>query len=436
LVVEAVEAMDLPQVKVNTRGTGDEPYPPSLMLGWLSYSDATGTFGSRRLERSTFDNVAVRFIAADPPPDHDPLCPFRREKRARLSERFVKGLQLAQQLKVLPVGPITVSVEGSKVLANASKPAAARYERAGKLLAPWELAVKPLMEKAEPAEATPLQEGLSIPQEITRRQERKAALAQARAQIEARAAARYAAELAAHDKKMAERPARQARGQRVGGQPPAPPRPPPGPSEQPQFTDPASRILKAGSGQHFEQRFNAQAAVAVDSRRLVGPRVSPAPNDKQARVPTVNAMPAEVGPIGAGLTDHGFFSENAVSQLEQTLTGEPSGPRVDAPLDQTRHPRTVADWEPQAEPEPPPAGASVSEVRRHRLKTGSGKALCQLRQQTVAPGFGILKSALGFREFLLRGVAKVSVEWEGVCLAYNVRRLHPLGAGLKLAALR
>ena len=92
--------------------------------------------------------------------------------------------------------------------------------------------------------------------------------------------------------------------------------------------------------------------------------------------------------------------------------------------------------EKKVEPEPPPAGASLDKVMRHRLKTGSGKALYKLRQQTVEPVLGIIKSALGFRQFLLRGAAKVSLEWELVCLAYNFRRLHTLGAGLKLAAAR
>ena len=435
-VVDAVEAMDLRQVKVNLRGTGDAQYPPAMMLGLLIYSYATGTFGSRRIEQTTYDNVAARFITADTHPDHDTLCTFRRENQALLSESFVKVLQLAQELKLLKVGQLTVSVDGTKVLANASKHSAVSYERAGKPIEQLELEVQQLLAKAEQADATPLQEGLTIPEEITRRQERKAALAQARAQIEARAAARYATELAEHEQKMAQRQARQACGERVGGTPPAPPSPAPGPTEQHNFTDPESRIMKAGSGQHFEQRFNAQAAVEVDRRLIVGQRVSQAPNDKQELVPTVKAIPAAVGPLGAVLTDNGFYSERAVSQIEQTAAGEPSGTRVYAPLDKTSHHRTVADLEKKAEPEPPPTGASVSEMMRHRLKTGSGKALYKLRQQTVEPVFGIIKSALGFRQFLLRGIQKVSLDWELVCLAYNVRRLHTLGAGSKLAAAK
>jgi hypothetical protein len=350
-----------------------------------------------------------------------------------LSELFVKVLEMARELKVLKVGQITVSVDGTKVLANASKHAAVSYERAGEMVRQLELEVEQLMKKAEQADATPLEDGLTIPGEILRRQERKAALAKARAEIEARAQARCAAELVEHKKKMAERAAREEQGENVGGKPPTPPSPEPGPKEQYNFTDPESRIMKAGNGPHFEQSFNAQAAVEVDSRLIVGERVSQAPNDKQELAPTVAAIPEEAGTIGAVLTDNGFYSEKAVRQIEQTATGESTGTLVYAPLDKTSHHRRVEDLEKKPEPEASSAGASVSEIMRQRLKTASGKALYKLRQQTVEPVFGIIKSALGFRQFLLRGVNKASLEWELVCLAYNFRRLHTLTAGAKRA---
>jgi transposase len=434
-VVDAVEAMDLRRIKVNQRGTGDAEYPPSMMISLLIYCYATGVFGSRRIEQATYDNVAVRFITADTHPDHDTICTFRRENKALLSELFVKVLEMARELKVLKVGQITVSVDGSKVLANASKHSAVSYERAGEMIQELEWEVEQLLKKAEQTDATPLEDGLTIPGEIVRRQERKAALAKARAEIEARAQARYAAELAEHEKKMAERQARQAQGKKAGGKPPTPPSPEPGPRDQYNFTDPESRIMKAGNGQHFEQSFNAQAAVEVDSRLIVGERVSPAPNDKQELVPTVASIPEAAGKVGAVLTDNGFFSEKAVAAIEQNAAGEPTGTIVYAPLDKTSHHHTVADLEKKPEPAAPPAGASVSEVMRQRLKTGSGKALYKLRQQTVEPIFGIIKSVIGFRQFLLRGLAKVSLEWELVCLAYNFRRLHTLRAGTKLPAI-
>src|SRR5271167_175675 len=115
-ILDAVEALDLRQVKVNIRGTGSEQYPPSMLLCLLIYSYATGTFSSRRIEQSTYDSVPVRLLTADTHPDHDTICPFRRENQALLRESFVKVLQLAQQVNVLQFGQITVAVDGTKVL--------------------------------------------------------------------------------------------------------------------------------------------------------------------------------------------------------------------------------------------------------------------------------------------------------------------------------
>ena len=433
-ILDAVDALDLRQVRVNTRGTGSEQYPPSMLLALLLYSYATGTFGSRRIEQSTHDSVPVRLLTADTHPDHDTLCTFRRENKALLTASFVQVLQLAQQLKLLKLGQLTVAADGTKVLASASKHSAVSYERAGEMIEELELEVQQLLAKAEQADATPLQDGLTIPQEISRRQERRAALAHARAQIEARAHARYAAQLVEYEEKLAARAVKKERGEKVGGKPPQAPTPAPQAKDQYNFTDPESRIMKAGSGQHFEQSYNAQAAVEVESRLIVGQRVSTAPNDKQELVPTLSAIPAEAGPVAVALVDSGFFSEAAVRHVEQNETGAPTGTTVYAAVEKTGHHRSVADLEQKPEPVPPEADASVTEVMRHRLKTRAGKALYKLRQQTVEPVFGIIKSVLGFRQFRLRGREKVALEWTLVCLAYNLKRLHRLGAGLQLAA--
>jgi transposase len=433
-ILDAVEALDLRKVKVNTRGTGSEQYPPPMLLGLLIYSYATGTFSSRRIEQNTYDSVPVRVLSGDTHPDHDTLCTFRRENQGLLSESFVKVLQLAQQLKVLQFGQLTVAADGTKVLASASKHNAVSYQRAGEMSAQLELEVQQLLAKAEAADATPLQEGLTIPEEITRRQERKAALARARAEIEARAQARYTAQLAEYKEKMAERAAKKERGEKVGAHTPQPPTPGPGAGDQYNFTDPESRIMKAGNGNHYEQSYNAQAVVEVQSRLIVGQRVSQSPNDKQELVPTLAAIPAEAGSVAAALVDSGFFSEKAVRRVEGAEPGAPTGTRVYAAVERSGHHRSVADLEVKSEPESPAAEASLKEVMRHRLKTTAGKQLYKLRQQTVEPVFGIIKAVLGFRQFRLRGQAKVSLEWTLVCLAYNLKRLHRLGAGLKLAA--
>jgi transposase len=276
-VIDAVEGIDLREVRVNTRGTGDKQYPPTMLLSLLVYSYATGTFGSRRIEQTTYDNVAVRLITGDTHPDHATICAFRAGNKALVSESFVKILQLAQELKLAKFGQVTVSIDGTKIAANASKHAAVSYARAGEQLAQLELEVEQLLAKAEQADATPLQDGLNIPEEIARRQERQAAIAKARAQIEARAHARYAAELAEHEKKMAARQAQEAQGKKPRGPVPAAPKPEPKPTDQYNFTDPESRIMKDGTG--FEQSYNAQAAVEVESRLIVGARVSQAPKE-------------------------------------------------------------------------------------------------------------------------------------------------------------
>ena len=332
-------------------------------------------------------------------------------------------------------GQLTVAADGTKILAHASKHSAVSYARAGEQIALLETEVQQLLAKAEQADATPLQDGLTIPAEITRRQERRAALAQARAEIQARAQARYAVPLAEHEARLAARAARQERGEKVGGQPPPAPTPGPAPKDQYNFTDPESRIMKAGNGQHFEQSYNAQAVVEVESRLIVGQRVSQAPNDQQELAPTLASIPAEAGSVALVLVDSGFFSEKAVTRIERTEDdGTPTGTTVYAAVEKTGHHRSVSDLEKKPEPEAPASDARVTEVMRHRLRTTAGKAIYKLRQQTVEPVFGIIKSVLGFRQFRLRGRAKVALEWTLVCVAYNLKRLHRLSAGPKLAA--
>jgi hypothetical protein len=326
-----------------------------------------------------------------------------------------------------------VAVDGTKVLANASKHAAVSYEHAGKTILQLELEVKELLAKAEQSDSTPLEEGLTIPQEVQRRQERKAKLAAARAEIEARAKARAAAEMAEYQVKLAERTIQKDRGENPRGPEPKEPSQQPKPSDQYNFTDPESRIMKAGNGQHFEQSYNAQAAVEVDSRLIVGERVSQAPNDKQELVPSVAAIAQPVESVAEVLTDSGFYSEAAVQGVEQTPEGHPTGTTVYAALEKKEHHRTVSDLEKKPEPSAPGPGASTSEVMKHRLKTAVGRAKYKLRQQTVEPVFGIIKSVLGFRQFLLRGLTKVALEWQLVCLAYNLKRLHRMNTGLKMA---
>jgi transposase len=416
-VIDAVGELDVGMACVNEQGSGSEQYPPAMMLGLLIYSYATGVFGSRRMEQTTYENVAVRLLCGDTHPDHDTICSFRRQNRELLARSFAQVLELAARCRVLKVGGITVAIDGTKVLANASRHSAVSYGRAGEQLQQVELEIAQLLAKAEADDAQPLRDGLSLEGELALRQERKARLQQARAEIEARALAR------AEEERTRKAP-----------EPSGPPAPPaPKATDQYNYTDPQSRIMPAGGKTRFEQSYNAQAAVEVESRLIVGQRVCQATNDKEQLGPTLASIAPAVGPVHEVLVDSGFCSEAAVEKIEQNDHGQATGITVLAAVGRKAHGRTVADLEQRADPPAPPSHAPFTERMAYRTATVAGRARYHLRQQTVEPIFGIIKAAIGFRRFMLRGLEKVSLEWTLVTLSYNLRRLHILGAVLKAA---
>lgn len=429
-VIDAVAAIDVSAAPVNERGTGSEQYPPGLLLGLLVYSYATGVFSSRQIERTTYENVAVRLLCADTHPDHDTLCSFRRKNGPLLQNAFAQVLELAARCGVLQVGGISVAIDGTKILANASKHAAVSYAHAGQTMQTLELEIAALLAKADQADATPLQDGLTIPAEVQRRHERKAQLARARAEMEARAYARCQAEQAEHAAQLAARETVRAAGKKPRGPEPKAPDPAPGDKDQVNFTDEESRIMKTKDG--FQQSYNAQAGVETVSRLIVGARVSQSPNDKKELLPNLTAVQRHVTPAIV-LIDSGFVSEAAVTVAERDAAGQPTGLTILAALQREPHGRTVTQLEQRPDPTPPDADAPFAERMRHRTATAAGRALYKLRQQTVEPVFGIIKEALGFRRFSLRGLAKVSLEWDLVTLAYNVKRLHRLGTNPRAA---
>lgn len=423
-ILDAVEQLPLAHFHVNHRGTGSEQYPPAMMLALLIYCYATGRFGSRSIEAATHSDVAVRYLCANTHPDHDSICAFRANNETAFRAAFVSVLQLAQQLRLSQVG--TVSVDGTKIQANASKHAAVSYQRAGELIAQLELEVKQLVERAQQAEAQESPDGLDIPAELKRREQRRAALQQARRVIEERAKEMAAAQQAEYEAKQKACQQQREAGQKPRGKEPQPPSAQPDPKAQYNFTDPESRIMKAGGGNHFEQAYNAQAAVD-GAMLIVGARVSETPNDKAELAPTVAAIsPVVAGEVQAVLVDSGFYSEAAVAAVEQKADGTPSGITVYAAVEKHSHHKTVADLLPQAEPAAPGPQASAKEKMAHRLKTAAGKSLYKLRKQTVEPAFGIIKAVIGFRRFLLRGRVKVNLEWLLVCVSYNLKRLFTL----------
>lgn len=431
-IMDAVDALRLDDAKVNTRGTGSAQYPPSMMLGLLIYSYATGTFSSRKIEALTHDSVAVRYLCAQHHPDHDSICKFRRENGKLLESSFHQVLELAARTKVLKVGQVTLAIDGTKILANASKHSAVSHGHATEQMQLLSEEIAQLLAKAEAADSVPLQDGLSIPDEVKRRQERISKLKQAVTEIERRAAERTELEKAQHEALLNERAAKEAAtGRKARGR--APKAPEGGAREQDQLnlTDPESRIMPMNGS--FEQSYNAQAAVDIKSRLIVGQHVTQATNDKQQLEPTLAALSPVIEQVGHVLVDSGYYSQAAVENVESRSQGPLQQAQVLAATKRHRHGRSVAELEQREDPPAPPEQASIKEKMDHRLETKAGKALYAQRKQTVEPVFGIIKGALGFRMFSLRGLGKVSLEWTLMSLSYNLKRLFHLGAKLKTA---
>jgi transposase len=418
-IVEVIDGLDLSAMNGSYRGSGSAAYPPRQLLAILVYGYATGVFSSRKLERATYDSVAFRFIAGNEHPDHDTIAKFRRDFLKEIEGLFVKVLQLAREMGVLQLG--TVGLDGTKIHANASRHSALSYEHAGKLEAQLKAEVADLLGRAEAADQTDIPDGMSIPEELARRETRLHKFAEARTKLEARAKERFEREQAEHQAKLAAREAKTAAtGRKPGGKPPRAPVEGVLPSDQINLTDEASRVMPVAGG-GFEQCYNAQAAVAVGSLLVVAVDVVQAPNDKQQLQPMVRrlaALPKALGEVEKLLADHGYFSQANVVAC-QAAAIEP----LIAMGREKHHPCLAERF---AAAPPAPVDPTPVEAMAHRLAMPEGKRLYGLRKQTPEPVFGIIKSVLGFRQFLLRGLDKVKGEWSLVTMAWNLKRVFTL----------
>jgi transposase len=418
-VVEVIDGLDLRAMSTSYRGSGSASYHPSLLLSLLVYGYATGVFSSRKLERATYDSVAFRFIAANQHPDHDTLAAFRRRFLKEIEGLFVQVLELAREMGLLKMG--TVALDGTKIHANASRHSALSYEHAGRIEAQLKAEVADLLAKAEAADRTDLPDGLSIPDELARREQRLQKLAEARATIEARARDRFEREQAEHQAKLAARDAKAAAtGKKPAGRPPEPPVEGPRPTDQVNLTDDESRIMPVVGGD-FEQCYNAQAVVAAGCLLVVAADVVQAPNDKQQLKPMlsrIDALPEALDKPETMLADNGYFS---VANVEACRAAG-IAPLI-APGREAHHPSLSQRF---AEAPPVPDHPTPVEAMTHRLKTPEGKKLYAQRKHIPEPVFGIIKSVLGFRQFLLRGLDNVRGEWNLVTLAWNVKRMFAL----------
>jgi len=360
-VVEIVDQLDLGALSAVYAGKGKRPYHPAMLLALLFYGYATGVFSSRKLEKATHDSMAFKYICANENPDHDTINSFRKRFGKEIEGLFVEILVLAEALGLLKLG--TVSLDGTKIKANASQHKALSWDYANQLEAQFKQEVDALMKLQEAADNAPLPEDMDVPKELKRRQDRLEVIAKAKQEIQARAKVRYAQEKAEYDEKLAKREKHLSEtGKKMGGKAPQAPTDAPQAKDQVSLTDEESRIMPTPNG--FEQAYNAQASVDIASHLIVAHHITQHTNDKQDRF--------------------------------------------------------------QHQPEIDETPLSPVEAMTHRFTTKAGKALYGKRKSTVETVFGIIKHVQGFRQFHVRGLESVQSEWNLVCIGWNLKRMHGL----------
>jgi len=417
-IVKVIALLDLSGIYARYADVGGWAVAPEVLLGLLFYGYATGVFSSRKIERASHESIPFRFIAGGLHPDHDTIANFRKVFLPEIKDLFAQVLLVAHESGVLNLG--NISLDGTKIHADACKSHAVSHKRLLELESRLRQEVDELLKLAEQTDQAELPEGLSIADEIAFREQRLANLGQAKAVLEARAQERYELEQAEYEAKVRERERKaQEKGRKPGGRPPEPPTPGVRDGDQYNFTDPDSRIMKNSANQGVDQHYNAQAAVDHDALLIVANTLSNHPNDYAEAIPTLDAVPASLGKPKAASLDTGFFSAANIADMET---------RGIEPYIATGRESHQRSWQAcfAEEPAPPAANASPRVKMAYKLQTEIGKAIYRLRKCTVEPVIGIIKEALGFRQFSLRGLAAAAGEWCLVCLAFNLKRLHVL----------
>jgi transposase len=405
-VISAVETMELGSVRVNTRGSGSKQYPPAMVLALMIYCYANGLFSSRRIERATYRDIAVRYLTGNTHPDHDTICTFRRENGVLVREAFAQVLRLAREMKLLKVG--TVAVDGTHIKANASKHKSVRYDRAGELEKQLRQDIEELLAQADASDREDRPDGQELPKEIARREQLRERMLEARRQLEERERGQEAR--LSEDEDGEEPPKSAGGGSKVA----------PEDSKQINLTDPESALMRKSRRHSYEQAYNAQAVVCAEGSQLIlAADVTRTPSDANQLEAALEGVTEAVGPVQRMLADGGYVNAEAIDRVQQkvdlyvAITSENNNyRRYDYRPPKTRPAKKVVD----------PRLIAM----REKVTSEEGKRVYGRRAASVEPVFGIIKSAMGLRQFLLRGVAKVRIEWDLACLAYNMRRLWSL----------
>jgi transposase len=414
-IVEVIDRLDLTELTRLYGGRGSAAHHPAVLLGLLIYGYVTGIPSSRKIERASYDSVAFRYIAANTHPDHDTLAHFRRRFGAQFEQLFVQVLMLAREMGMLKLGK--VSVDGSKIKANASKHRALSWGHLQKIEKQLQQEVQQLMALAESEDRKNVPDGMEVPKEIALRQQRLAVLDEAKRKLEARAKERDQAAQAEYEGKLAKRQAKRDTGKKPGGKDPEPPTSGPQDKDQINLTDEESRIMKVSSG-GFDQCYNGQVAVDTDTMLIVGAFVTQAGNDSRQLEPMLAVLAKQKEQIGIPtqlLADTGYFSAANVNAC--VVNG------IEPMIAMKREAHHLPVLERFTEPPPLAADADAVDTMAHRLKTKRGRADYGLRKQTVEPVFGIIKHVMKFRQFMVRGLKQVGHEWNLVALAWNLKRM-------------
>jgi transposase len=366
-IVDVILQLDLSAIYKKYADQGAPPYAPEILRGLLFYGYATGSFSSRKIAQATYAGMPFRFIAGDMHPDHDTIAHFRRQHLGELPELFVQLRQLAQAMGVLKLG--NISLDGSKIHADASKSKAVSYKRllAREAYRPQQVAE--LLALAEAADQTVIPAQMNINDEIERRQERLAQLAQAKAVLDMRAQARYEGEKAAYEEKRRQRAAQAAKkGQKPRGRPPKPPQAGPSDTDPYNFTAPDSASMTHPNNQGFDQHDNTQVAGDQESWLMVAAGLSTQPTDRQQALPTGDAIPTALGVPEAAALDAGYWSEDNVNGLRARGIAPYSA--TGRELHHHSWPRSFAQHR-----APPTDDASALEPLALQLRTAIGQAI-------------------------------------------------------------
>jgi transposase len=405
---------------------GQPPFDVTMMVTLLVYAYAVGVCSSRKIAAACERNLAFRAIVGDDRPDFRTISDFRKLHTAALKPLFLEVLRVADELGMVKLG--NLSTDGTKMRANASRHKAMSYGYMTKEIARLEAEVERLLRDAERCDAEQDaalggRRGDELPDELKRREDRLARIGEAKARLESEARARAEAEQRRRDEAQARR---EAEGRKRPGKEPAPIEWSPEEKAQTNFTDPEAKIMKQ-SNKGFDYSYNAQAVVDGEDQIIVAAEVTAATNDKQQAVPMARAALENLeaagierprGADGAAApipntADTGYFSEGAVAGL----VGIGIDPYL-AVERQKHHEEPVPSESPA-----PSSSASVKEQMRAKLQTATGKVLYAARKRIVEPVFGQTKSARGIRQFLLRGLEKVSAEWQLICLSHNLLKI-------------